>query len=52
MSSLEIDNTSYSGAQIQISNGSTSLHSAPFGIFVYGFGNADSYGYPGGFNLQ
>ena len=49
----EIDNTSYSGAQIQISNGSHRAYSsAPFGIFVYGFGNADSYGYPGGFNLQ
>ena len=49
----EIDNTSYSGAKIQIYGGSHKAYSSsPFGIFVYGFGNYDSYGYPGGFNLQ
>ena len=39
----------YSYAQIQIAPGSHHMAAdAPFGIYSYGFGPANSYGYPGG----
>lgn len=44
-----IGSSGFSGAQIQVGPGSHSINSSvPFGIYVYGFGNFDSYGYPGG----
>ena len=37
------------GAQLSLAEGSYNLASSlPFGVSVYGFGNFDSYGYPGG----
>lgn len=48
-----IGKSGYSGAQIPVSEGSHSIISTtPFGIYVYGFGRFDSYGYPGGMNFD
>lgn len=45
--------TPFSVATKGITAGShTMFSSSPFGIYVYGFGNFDSYGYPGGFGLE
>ena len=39
----------YSGAQLDLETGSHTMSSGtPFGISIYGFGDYDSYGYPGG----
>ena len=44
-----IGQSGFSGAQIQVGPGQHTIHgSVKFGIYVYGFGNFDSYGYPGG----
>lgn len=44
--------TGFSGAQVDIALGAHNLTgSLPFGVFVYGFAFADSYGYPGGMSL-
>jgi len=44
--------TGFSGAQVQVNLGTHNLvGTLPFGTFVYGFANADSYGYPGGMSL-
>jgi len=46
---IHIGSTGYSGAQRSVTAGShtfTSIH--PFGVFVYGWNLANSYGYPGG----
>jgi hypothetical protein len=44
-----IGQSGFSGAQIQVGPGSHTIHgTVPFGIYVYGFGSYDSYGYPGG----
>ena len=44
-----IGQSGFSGAQIQVSPGSHAISGGvPFGIYVYGFGTYDSYGYPGG----
>ncbi len=47
-----ISGSTWSGARLPISAGTHQL-SAPtsFGIYVYGWGNFDSYGYPGGMSL-
>lgn len=43
----------FSGAQLAVGLGSHNLAGPlPFGTFVYGFDNADSYGYPGGMSLS
>ncbi len=43
----------YSCAKIAIGTGSHTMNAAsPFGIYVYGFGGFDSYGYPGGLALE
>jgi hypothetical protein len=43
----------FSGAQVPITLGSHNfVGNMPFGIFVYGFANFDSYGYPGGQSLS
>lgn len=43
----------FSGGQIPITLGShTIFGGAPFGIYVYGFGDHDSYGYPGGMAFE
>lgn len=48
-----IADTGFSSAQIPVSLGSHTLSAAGnFGVFVYGFDSADSYGYPGGYNLS
>jgi IgGFc binding protein len=40
------------GAQVPVPSGShTFLGPLPFGVFVYGFTDFDSYGYPGGMSL-
>jgi RHS repeat-associated protein len=40
------------GAQIRITNGTHKFNSAqPFGVFVYGWDEADGYGYPGGMSV-
>ena len=44
-----IGETGFSGAQVSVAAGTHNLGGAlPFGAFMYGFGNYDSYGYPGG----
>lgn len=48
-----IGTSGFSGAQIPIDLGSHRLTSSvPFGLFVYGFDDYDSYGYPGGLSLS
>jgi IgGFc binding protein/Bacterial Ig-like domain (group 1) len=48
-----IGGSSFSGAQVPVAFGSHVLSgSLPFGITVYGFGDYDGYGYPGGFTLS
>ena len=48
-----IGSSGFSGAQLPVSLGAHSLASTfPFGVTVYGFATADSYGYPGGFSLS
>ncbi|MDH5603507.1 MAG: HYR domain-containing protein, partial [Cyclobacteriaceae bacterium] len=47
-----IGNTDLYSAQIDINSGTYQLNGTqPFGAFVYGFDNYDSYGYPGGTSL-
>lgn len=47
-----ISETEYYGAQLEISEGAHELISTePFIATIYGFGEADSYGYQGGLNL-
>lgn len=44
-----IGDSGFSGAQVSIELGSYQLDGPlPFGVFVYGFGSFDSYGYTGG----
>jgi hypothetical protein len=48
-----IGSTGFVGAQVPVSVGTHSLSgSLPFGVFVYGFNDDDSYGYPGGGNAS
>lgn len=48
-----ISGSGYSATRLPISAGDHRLSaSQPMGIYVYGFGQADSYGYPGGLGLQ
>ncbi len=47
--------TGFSGAGISLGLGSHTIKNTngiPFGIYVYGFGGYDSYGYPGGLSLE
>ncbi len=47
-----ISGSGFSGAQVDISLGVHTLSGAlPFGVFVYGYADYDSYGYPGGQSL-
>ncbi len=48
-----IGSSGFSGAQLPVSLGTHNLSGggSPFGAFVYGFDNFDSYGYPGGQSL-
>ena len=49
---VPIGTTGFSGAQRSVTAGSHHLAGpAPFGAFIYGFANFDSYGYPGGMAL-
>jgi hypothetical protein len=49
---LPIGSSGFSGAQLSVAIGSHNLSGPlPFGVFVYGFDEADSYGYPGGMSL-
>lgn len=44
-----IPGTGFSGAQVSVKEGTYNLAgSLPFGVFMYGFNQDDSYGYPGG----
>ena len=44
-----IPGTGFSGAQVEVKQGIHNLNgSLPFGVFMYGFNQDDSYGYPGG----
>ena len=44
--------TAFAGAQVPVALGGHTLASVlPFGVTVYGFAEADSYGYPGGMSL-
>lgn len=46
---VAIGDSGFVGAQVSVGAGSHTLTGAlPFGVFVYGFAFADSYGYPGG----
>ncbi len=48
-----IGQSGFSGAQVKTGEGSHHIYSSvPFGIYVYGFGNFDSYGYPGGMGFN
>jgi hypothetical protein len=47
-----IGGSGFSGAQVSVALGSHTLSgAAPFGAFMYGFADYDSYGYPGGMSL-
>ncbi|MEI6899472.1 MAG: IgGFc-binding protein, partial [Bacteroidota bacterium] len=49
---IQIGTTNYYGAQRSVTDGSHTFNStSPFGVFVYGWASADSYGYPGGGSL-
>jgi uncharacterized protein (TIGR02145 family) len=49
----QIGTTNYYGAQRSVTVGSHTFTSTiPFGVFVYGWNSADSYGYPGGGSLS
>ena len=49
----QIGTTNFYGAQRSVTEGSHTFTSTiPFGVFVYGWNNADSYGYPGGCSLS
>ncbi|MBK6764696.1 MAG: hypothetical protein IPG68_16150 [Micrococcales bacterium] len=43
-----IGSTGFSGAQLDLTLGSHTIVGQPLRIYVYGFDQADSYGYPGG----
>src|SRR5690606_20740133 len=48
-----VGQTGFSIAQIALESGPHNIRSIEnFGIYVYGFGNADSYGYPGGMSFD
>lgn len=47
-----IDGSDYSYAQITLAEGSHNIVGALAGIYVYGFADDDSYGYPGGLSLS
>src|SRR5690606_22410812 len=48
-----IGDGTFSGGQIPISAGSHFISAeSPFGLYVYGFGNYNSYGYPGGMSTE
>jgi hypothetical protein len=47
-----IGTSGFSGVAVPVGLGSYNLNGPlPFGVFVYGFNQADSYGYPGGLSL-
>lgn len=47
-----IGSSGFKGAQVSVALGSHTLSGPlPFGAFMYGFAEFDSYGYPGGFSL-
>jgi hypothetical protein len=47
-----IPGSTFSGTQLAVSSGSHTYEGpSPFGVYVYGFGMNDSYGYPGGMQL-
>ncbi|MGF1868898.1 hypothetical protein [Photobacterium indicum] len=49
----EVGNSGYSGAQIRSNHGSHIISApVPFGIYAYGFGTWDSYGYTGGMAFE
>ena len=50
---VAIGSSGFSGAQLTVGLGTHNLTGGglPFGTFVYGFDDADSYGYPGGQSL-
>jgi hypothetical protein len=48
-----IGTSNFAGAQLSVTLGTHNLSGPlPFGLFVYGFDNFDSYGYPGGMSLS
>jgi len=48
----ELTGTVYSAAQISIAVGTHTLEAPnPLGLYVYGYADFDSYGYPGGFSI-
>ncbi|GAA3955922.1 T9SS type A sorting domain-containing protein [Hymenobacter algoricola] len=49
-----IGSSGFSGAQLTVGLGSHTINGSgfPIGAFVYGFDQADSYGYPGGMSLS
>jgi hypothetical protein len=48
-----IPGTDFSAARLSIARGNHAVTAPqPLGIYVYGFGSFDSYGYPGGLGLQ
>lgn len=48
-----IGTSNFAGAQLSVSLGTHTLSGPlPFGVFVYGFNDFDSYGYPGGMSLS
>jgi uncharacterized protein (TIGR02145 family) len=50
---IQIGTTNFYGAQRSVTVGSHTFNSTfPFGVFVYGWTNVNSYGYPGGGSLS
>ncbi len=49
-----IGSSGFSGAQVDLTAGTHTINGTtlPFGVFVYGFDDFDSYGYPGGQSLS
>jgi hypothetical protein len=49
----EVPNTKYLYAQIEVQSGTNEVTAdAPFGVFCYGYGTVDSYGFIGGLKLN
>ena len=50
---LPVPGTPFSYAQVELGAGAHYAYAdAPFGLYAYGFGEANSYGYPGGMLLE
>src|SRR6185369_708234 len=50
---VPVGSSGFSGAQVQVSNGTHTLSApAAFGAYLYGYAAFDAYGFPAGFGLN